>query len=138
MYPNGLLSNCLRAACLVALAAPALASNVWFARDMPMSQMTDADREILSAAADEVLESGADGATQRWENPETGAGGELTPQSTTERDGMRCRRLDIANEVKGNTARSHFDFCRQADGSWKVVSSPAAPPGASAPKSPAQ
>lgn len=138
MYPKRLLSHCLRAACLVVLAAPALASNVWFARDMPMSQMTDADREILSAAADEVLENGADGATQRWENPETGAGGALTPQSTTERDGMRCRRLEIANEVKGRTARSQFDFCRQADGGWKVVSSPSVPPEASATSSPAE
>jgi surface antigen len=138
MYPKGLLSNSLCAACLFALAAPALASNVWFARDMPMSQMTEADRAVLSAAADEVLETGADGATQRWENPETGAGGLLTPQSIAERDGMRCRRLQIANEVKGSTARSEFDFCRQADGSWKVVSSPAAPAAASTPGSPAE
>jgi len=126
MSPRCLFRNCAGAICLICLTPPLYAANVWFAHDMPMSEMTEADIEILSSAADEALENAPDGDTRLWENPETGAGGALTPLSTSEQDGMRCRRLQIANEAGGKTARSEFDFCRQADGSWKVLSPPAA------------
>jgi hypothetical protein len=126
MSPKPLLRNSALAICVACLATPIFAANVWFAHDMPMSEMTEADIEILSSAADEALENAPDGDTRLWENPETGAGGALTPLSTSEQDGMRCRRLQIANEAGGKTARSEFDFCRQADGSWKVLSPPAA------------
>jgi surface antigen len=126
MSPKGLLRHGVRAICVACLTTPLYAANVWFTKDMPMSQMTEADIEILSSAADEALDDVADGDTRHWENPETGAGGALTPLSTSERDGMRCRRLQIANEAGGKTARSEFDFCRQGDGSWKVLSEPPA------------
>jgi surface antigen len=126
MFTKGLFWHAARAICVACLTTPLYAANVWFARDMPMSQMTEADIEILSSAADAALEEAADGETRHWENPETGAGGALTPLSTSERDGMRCRRLQIANEAGGKSARSEFDFCRQDDGSWKVLSEPAA------------
>jgi surface antigen len=126
MSPNGLFRHAARTICVACLTTPLYAANVWFTKDMPMSQMTEADIEILSSAADEALDEAADGETLHWQNPETGAGGALTPLSTSERDGMRCRRLRIANEAGGKTARSEFDFCRQDDGSWKVTSEPAA------------
>ena len=126
MFTRCLYRNCAGAIFFVCLTPPLYAANVWFAQDMPISQMTGADIEILSSAAEEALENAPDGETRQWENPETGAGGALTPLSTSEEDGMRCRRLEIANEAKGKTARTEFDYCRQADGSWKVLSAPAA------------
>ena len=126
MFTRCLFRNCAGAIFFVCLTPPLYAANVWFAQDMPISQMTGADIEILSSAAEEALENAPDGETRQWENPETGAGGALTPLSTSEEDGMRCRRLEIANEAKGKTARTEFDYCRQADGSWKVLSAPAA------------
>ena len=126
MFTRCLFRNCAGAIFFVCLTPPLYAANVWFAQDMPISQMTGADIEILSSAAEEALENAPDGETRQWENPETGAGGALTPLSTSEEDGMRCRRLEVANEAKGKTARTEFDYCRQADGSWKVLSAPAA------------
>ena len=126
MSPRCLFRNCAGAICLICLTPPLYAANVWFAHDMPISQMTEADIEIFSSAAEEALENAPDGDTRQWENPETGAGGALTPLSTSEQDGLRCRRLEIANEANGKTARTEFDYCRQADGSWKVLSAPAA------------
>jgi surface antigen len=126
MSNNGLLRNCLRAICLACLSAPLYAANVWFAKDMPISQMTDADIAIMSAAIEQTLDDADDGATQHWRNPETDAGGALTPLSTSEDGGMLCRQLEIANQAKGKSARSVFDYCRQADGSWKLRSGPSA------------
>jgi hypothetical protein len=120
MVSQRLLCNGALAIYLTFLGMPIYASNLWFAHDMPISAMTDADIEIFSSAVDEALNDAADGDTRHWKNPETGAGGDLTLLSTSEKDGMRCRRLQIANEAKRKTARSDLDFCRQDDGSWKV------------------
>lgn len=119
------LMNCLRAVSLVCLSAPICAANVWFASDMPISQMNEADLAIMSSAIERTLVDVVDGVTQRWSNPETNASGALTPLSTSEEGGMLCRKLEIANEAGGRTARSVFDYCRQADGSWKLRSGPA-------------
>lgn len=125
MSRNGLVTNCARAICLVCLSAPLHASNLFFAKDMPVSQMTDSDIEIMSAAIDETLSDVDDGAARHWKNPETDAGGTLTPLSTSEENGLLCRRLEIANQAKGKSARSVHQFCRQADGLWKIRSVPA-------------
>ncbi|MGB5202384.1 MAG: hypothetical protein WBN68_01365 [Sedimenticolaceae bacterium] len=37
------ITNCLRVVCLAFLTAPLYAANDWFAKDMPISQMTEAD-----------------------------------------------------------------------------------------------
>ena len=71
------------------------------------------------------LDDAGDGEAVRWENATSGAGGLLTPLSTSERDGSVCRRLRIQNAVGGQSANSEFDFCRQADGTWKVPPSDA-------------
>jgi surface antigen len=125
MSRNGILTNFMCAICLVCLSAPLHASNLRFAKDMPVSQMTDSDIEIMSAAVDETLSDVADGVARHWKNPETDAGGTLTPLSTSEESGLLCRRLEIANQAKGMSARSVHQFCRQADGLWKIRSAPA-------------
>lgn len=109
MLHKGLLPSCLRAICLTCLSAPLCAANVWLAKDMPIYQMTEANIAMMSADIDQTLDAVADGATQHWRNPETDAGGALTPLSTSEDGGMLCRRLEIAN---------------QAEGSWKLRSGP--------------
>ena len=95
---------------------------------MPISEMTDADVEIMSAAINETLSDVADGVARRWKNPETNAGGTLTPLSTSEESGLLCRRLEIANQARDLAARSVHEFCRQADGLWKTRSIPTGAP----------
>jgi surface antigen len=95
-----------------------LASNVQFLRDAPIAKMTKEDLALFQTNMHEALEQDADGATRRWKNPNTGASGALTPVSTSEQNGLKCRRLEIVNTVQGLTGRSTFDMCRQADGTW--------------------
>lgn len=124
MFHNGFVSICLRAASLAVLSAPLFASNLWFAKDMPISQMNDADIAIMSSAIEETLTNAADGVTQRWSNPDTGAGGTMTPLSTSQESGSLCRQLQIENKAGGKSARSVLDYCQQADGSWKMQTGP--------------
>jgi len=61
MPHSDFLMNCLRAVSLVCLSAPIYAANVWFASDMPISQMNEADLAIMSSAIDQTLADVADG-----------------------------------------------------------------------------
>jgi surface antigen len=114
---------CVALLTLVALSAPVSASNIQFLRDAPIAKMTKEDLALFQTNMREALEQDPDGTTRRWENPNTGASGTLTPVSTSEQNGVKCRRLDIVNTVQGLTARSTFNMCRQADGTW-VSSTP--------------
>lgn len=125
MSQQGFFIKFLGAAWLAAMSAPLLAANLLFARDMPIAQMNDADLSIMSSAIEETLGSVADGDTREWSNPETGSGGTLRPLSTSEHDGTQCRRLEVSNHARGRSARSVLDYCRQADGSWRLQANPA-------------
>lgn len=124
MSQHGFLLKSLGAAWLATMSAPLLATTLWFARDMPISAMTDADVAIMSSAIEQTLESVADGGTRDWSNPETGSGGTLRPLSTSEHDGTQCRRLEVSNHARGRSARSVLDYCRQADGTWRLQTPP--------------
>lgn len=103
------------------VATPALAGNVAFLKDSPLSKMNNEDLELLRAAARSALNHTEDGAQQRWENPQSGAAGVLTPLETFDRDGTHCRRLEIFNDARGSQGRSVQVFCRQPDGTWKAA-----------------
>ncbi|MCB1784934.1 MAG: hypothetical protein KDJ33_01705 [Gammaproteobacteria bacterium] len=110
---------------LIATISSASAGNVFFMKDSPLANMGEGDLEAFRSAARRALDDAGDGEAVRWENATSGAGGLLTPLSTSERDGSVCRRLRIQNAVGGQSANSEFDFCRQADGTWKVPPSDA-------------
>ncbi|HEX7811676.1 MAG TPA: RT0821/Lpp0805 family surface protein [Burkholderiales bacterium] len=109
-------------AAIVSLSLPALATaaNIFSARDLPVRYMTDEDREILKSAVAEVLARNKDGETARWENPKTGAHGDLTPRATFQRAGQPCRELEVANSAKGRDNRVVLTLCKQAEGDWKI------------------
>jgi surface antigen len=60
---------------------------------------------------------------QTWENPSTGYQYQMQPVRTIEQSGRECREFRIQAEV-GSQAREdlHGTACRQADGSWELVS----------------
>lgn len=111
-------------AVIASLSLPVLATaaNIFSARDLPVRYMTDEDREILKLAVDDVLERGKDGQGTRWENPKTGAHGDLTPRASFERAGQPCRDLEVANSARGRDNRLVLTLCKQADGDWKIES----------------
>jgi surface antigen len=105
---------------LVWALSPAFASNVSFLEDAAIGKMGEADIQLFLATLQETLDQQADGESRVWENPETQAGGSMTPLATFEQDGTTCRRLGLANRAQGVVGESEFLFCRQPDGSWKM------------------
>jgi len=112
----------IRAVAVMTLLFPAvaIAANIFSARDLPVQFMTDEDREILMSAVEDVLVRGKDGESSHWENPKTGAHGDLTPRASFERAGQPCRDLEVANSAKGRDNRMILTLCKQADGEWKI------------------
>jgi len=113
----------LLATLFVLTTAQAVASNVTFMRNSPLSQMTPEDLALFRATVREVLEKGTDGTARRWDNPNTGASGVVTPLKSYERDGRPCRNVEIFNEAKGFSGRTRYDFCKQPDGTWRSATS---------------
>lgn len=102
------------------LAAPALAFNLFSLEDLPVRYMTEEDRQILDAAARNALDRQADGEAAHWENPKTGAHGDLMPRATFKRSGQSCRDLEVANSAGGRENRLVLTLCKQTDGEWKI------------------
>jgi surface antigen len=107
---------------MVALPGAAMAFNTFSMRDMPISYMTEEDREIFMAAVIDTLERNHDRQGASWENPKTGAHGDLTPRVSFERAGNRCRELEVANSARGHDNRVVVMMCKHTDGEWKIES----------------
>lgn len=97
------------------------AQNVLFLGNAPVEAMTEEDLELLLTSANRALAENADGDFLTWRNASTGAHGMITPRSSWQRGGQQCRTLEFEHEAKGRRGRLHFDFCRQEDGTWKIV-----------------
>ena len=69
----------------------------------------------------EVLDNGADGAEDSWENPDSGASGAIQVLNTYEENGLQCRRARFSNSAGGFEGISYFNLCKVADGSWKFA-----------------
>ena len=96
------------------------AINLFSMQDLPVRHMTDEDREILKAAVVDALERTRDGESARWENPKTGAHGDLTPRVSYQSEGLACRDLEVANSARGRNNRLTVTLCKQSDGEWKI------------------
>lgn len=82
-----------------------------------------ADRAALQSTMQRSLESAPMGQPSQWRNPDSGNFGSVTPVNTYQRaDGSYCREFSQTVTVGGKTQEAYGTACRQADGSWKIVS----------------
>lgn len=71
-----------------------------------------------------VLESTPTDHTETWQNPDTGAYYEMTPQRTYRtQEGTPCREFTMVADIGGQPEQVYGTACRQADGSWKIIDS---------------
>lgn len=105
-------------ALLLAAALPAAAANI--GSDIPAAHFTEKDKAIFREALDGALANGADGATLEWSNPQTGAGGQIKPLRSFERDGKPCRTVSVANQAKGRKNAGEYTLCK-ADQKWVMA-----------------
>ena len=106
---------------LLLFAAAASAGNYSFLDDAPAKHFTEQDMKLFSAAVNDALDNSPDGKITAWRNPETKASGKLKLLKTFQSQGSTCRRLQIANQADGKKSNVAFNFCRQADNTWRVV-----------------
>ena len=84
---------------------------------------SQADLAYASAAASDVLSRGGRDASVPWQNPQTGAGGNITPLATAYSEGgVPCRDF-LASYVHGQSQDwLQGAACRTASGAWQVKS----------------
>lgn len=69
-----------------------------------------------------TLEHEPSGHTSEWVNPDNHHSGTVTPTRTYESESGPCREFQQSVTIDGRTERAYGTACRQADGSWKIVS----------------
>ncbi|MDA0261090.1 MAG: RT0821/Lpp0805 family surface protein [Proteobacteria bacterium] len=82
-----------------------------------------ADKLAMQSTVQQSLETAPMGTISSWQNPDSGNSGTVTPANTFQRtDGTYCREFSQTITVGGRTEEAYGTACRQADGSWKIVS----------------
>jgi surface antigen len=86
------------------------------------SAPADVDLAYARAAATDVLARGTKDASVPWQNPQTGAGGNITPLATGYSEGgLPCRDF-LASYVHGGSQDwLQGAACRSASGAWEVT-----------------
>lgn len=70
----------------------------------------------------ESLEYYRSGTQGRWQNPDTGNAGTITPTRTYQRDdGTYCREFELMVIAGGLSGQTRGTACRQPDASWRLV-----------------
>lgn len=120
---NWFRTNVRRAAVLLGalLPAAACALNLQFLSQAPIAFADAEDEAIFNQHLDALLESGELGQKTTWENPNTGAKGELTLLERFDYESRPCGNVDIRNEAGGRTGGGVLTSCRLGTGEWKWV-----------------
>jgi surface antigen len=88
-----------------------------------VAQPSEADLAYARAVAADALARGAKDASIPWENPNTGAGGNITPLATAYNEGAATCRDFLASYVRGPAqAWLQGEACQTAHGKWEVRS----------------
>lgn len=86
--------------------------------------LNDADRQAMNGAAARLFQRHtiADGATDSWSNPKSGNGGSITVLHHLIRAAMPRRevRYDIRLHSGGRTRAYTLNWCKTANGAWKI------------------
>ena len=81
----------------------------------------EADLAYARAAAAEALTRGGKDSSVPWENPQTGAGGNITPLAAAySQGGFTCRDFLASYVRAGSEAWLQGEACRTDQGKWEV------------------
>jgi surface antigen len=85
-----------------------------------LAELSDADREAMVRARNEVLAKMQPGAVSVWKNDRTGDSGEARLARTFERNGLMCAEVDHVLKLR-QQRRYVIPFCRDASGTWRAA-----------------
>ena len=105
----------LAATAIGVLAGAAIGSNIGKRLDeVDRQRMREAEQRAYNAPLNEPI---------IWNTPNTGHSGTVTPTREGRRpNGDYCREFQSNITVGGQSEKGYGTACRQADGSWKIVS----------------
>jgi surface antigen len=107
---------------LLALAAGhAWALNTQFLKETPYAKFSKEDKRLLMQGIDKALAESGEGQTTEWKNEASGASGALTPQKSFERDGRKCREMEVRNRYKTLHGQGVYTFCQDKAGKWQLA-----------------
>jgi len=89
--------------------------------DAAIAALAAADLAYARAAASDALARGGKDASVPWQNPQTGAGGNITPLATAYSEGgLPCRDFMASYVHSGSQDWLQGAACRDPSGAWEV------------------
>lgn len=87
-------------------------------------KLDEADRIAMESARFNALEHSRSGTESTWYNPDSGHKGTYIPQAAKQdkTTGQYCREYQQTITIGGKNEEAYGKACRQADGSWKIIS----------------
>jgi surface antigen len=82
------------------------------------SSLDRADANYAQESANYAFNTGN---AAQWNNPQSGAYGNITPVRTFETNNTFCREFQQTVTINGQAQRAFGTACKQPDGSWKIV-----------------
>jgi len=84
-------------------------------------QLDERDQYLMAQTFEFAMEKAPTNKTAKWENPNTGHAGSVTPTKTiVVAEGTPCREFTTTVSIGGHEEEAYGTACRQADGSWKI------------------
>lgn len=112
----------LIALALAAASTTAPAQNwIGLLKNTPAERFDEEDLRLFLDASRKMLNEGADGQTQAWENPKTRARGDITVLKSFESKGRPCKEVRVRNEVPGRKGSGKLSLCK-VDDKWRLLS----------------
>lgn len=97
----------------------AVAANLSFLRNSPLSYFTQADIDMMIKAAGAILEASDPHAEQAWDNPRSGASGLVQGKAQfTTRDGTLCKRLRVVSRARKLESETVYTVCKDPARGW--------------------
>jgi surface antigen len=81
------------------------------------------DKQQQQQAASRAMETAPSNSSVAWKNPDSGHSGTVTPVRTYQNsNGQYCREYQQTVNIGNQQHQAYGTACREADGSWKIVS----------------
>lgn len=80
------------------------------------------DRMLMERTAGRAFEYAPSNTPVEWRNPDTGHSGTYTPHNVIQQPNSVCREFQQTVTIGGRTEQAYGTACRQADGTWMIVS----------------
>src|SRR5688572_12432372 len=106
----------------LALAYPALAIDMRFMKEAPITRLGADELKTFTAFVEKTLNEGGEDATVEWKATKATFTSKLTPQKRFKDGALECRDMRIESDSHDRSERGTYTFCKKAKGGWGIKS----------------